>query len=112
GGAAFTLDFDDGINALRSNLAPSFRVQEDIAERFGASLSYMMAIAEGPSVDEAVRRAQLVQERLKPFLADGTVASEDSILDYLPLPDRQRAVIDGLRAHSDGAFDLVRIRRE
>jgi predicted RND superfamily exporter protein len=108
-GAAFLalrLDFD----SLRSNVAPSFKVQEEIADKFGASLSYMMAIAEGPTIDEAVRRTQAIEERLKPFLADGTVASHESILAYLPLPDRQREVIASLRAETSGAFDVARIR--
>jgi len=85
-------------------------VQSEIADKFGASLSYMMAISEGATVEEAVRRTQRVQERLKPFLADGTVTSEDSILDYLPPVERQRAVIDALRAGARGAFDVDRVR--
>jgi len=107
---ALRLDFDEGINSLRSNQAPSFKVQSEIADKFGASLSYMMAISEGATVEEAVRRTQRVQERLKPFLADGTVTSEDSILDYLPPVERQRAVIDALRAGARGAFDVDRVR--
>jgi uncharacterized protein len=107
---ALGLGFDESINSLRSNDAPSFKVQEEIAEKFGASLSYMMAIAEGATVDEAVRRTQGIEERLKPFLASGTVASHESILDYLPLPDRQAQVIAALGADTSGAFDAARIR--
>ena len=107
---AWNLGFDESINSLRSNDAPSFKVQHDIAEKFGASLSYMMAIAEGRTVDEAVRRTQLIEERLKPFLADGTVGSHESILNYLPPADRQERVIRTLRADTSGAFDATRIR--
>jgi len=85
-------------------------VQAEIADKFGASLSYMMAIAEGTTVDEAIRRAQRIEERLKPFLADGTVASYESILTYLPLADRQTRVIDALRAGASGPYDRARIR--
>ena len=75
------------VDSLRSNDAPSFAVQKEIAEKFGASLSYMMAIAEGPTVDEAVARAtQTIEERLKPFLADGTVGSYESILTIFRSP--------------------------
>jgi hypothetical protein len=70
----------------------------------------MMAIAEGHTVDEAVRRTQVIEERLKPFLADGTVGSHESILDYLPPADRQERVIRALRADTSGAFDATRIR--
>lgn len=106
---ALNLDFDAGVDSLRSNDAPSFKVQKEIAEKFGASLSYMMAIAEGPSVDDAVRRTQTIEERLKPFLADGTVASYESILTYLPLAERQRQVIDAVRRENTGSFNPKRI---
>ena len=109
-GLAFELDFDASIDSLRSNDAPSFKVQKEIAEKFGASLSYMMAIAEGPNLDEAVRRTQAIEERLKPFLADGTVGSYESILSYLPLADRQRQVIAAIHEQKSAAFDPKRIR--
>jgi predicted RND superfamily exporter protein len=112
GGAALALnlDFDASIDSLRSNDAPSFKVQKEIADKFGASLSYMMAIAEGPTVDDAVRRTHLIEERLKPFLASGTVGSYESILTYLPLAEQQQDVIAAVRAGGGGAFDAVRIR--
>jgi len=106
---ALRLDFEESINALRSNDAPSFHVQQEIADKFGASLSYMMAIAEGETFDEAVRRTQGIEERVKPFLANGVVSSKESILDYLPLPARQEEVIAAIRKDKD-AFDVDRIR--
>jgi predicted RND superfamily exporter protein len=106
---ALNLDFDAGVDSLRSNDAPSFKVQKEIAEKFGASLSYMMAIAEGTTVDQAVRRAQTIEERLKPFVADGTVGSYESILTYLPPPERQRKVIADVNGQASNAFDPARI---
>ncbi len=108
---ATRLDFDDTINALRSNTSESFRVQNEVAERFGASLSYMMAIVEGRTVEEAVELTQDLQERLRPFVDDGTIGRYESILEYLPPADRQLEVIGALRAGADGAFDPRRIRR-
>jgi predicted RND superfamily exporter protein len=107
---ALELDFDAGVDSLRSSDAPSFAVQKEIAEKFGASLSYMMAIAEGPTVDEAVRRTHTIEERLKPFLADGTVGSYESILTYVPLAERQRQVIAAVHEQAGTAFDAARIR--
>ncbi len=54
GFVATKLDFDDTINALRSQRSPAYQVQEKITAKFGASLSYMMAIAEADTPDEAV----------------------------------------------------------
>ncbi len=108
-GLALRLDFDAGIDSLRSNDAPSFEVQKEIAAKFGASLSYMMAIAEGTTVDEAVHRAQNVEQRLKPFLASGIVASYESLLTYLPPTEKQRAVIAAVHDQKDAAFNPERI---
>lgn len=106
---ALRLEFDAGVDSLRSNEAPSFAVQKAVAEKFGASLSYMMAIAEGPTVDEAVRRTAVIEKRLQPFLADGTVGSYESILTYLPLAEQQRQVIAAVQEDASGAFDERRI---
>jgi predicted RND superfamily exporter protein len=104
------LDFDANVNSLRSTESKSYQVQQDIAERFGASLSYMMAIAEGRTLDEAVAHAAEVKGRLEPFLADRTIGSYESILDYLPPVSRQEEVLASLRAEAGGPFDAARIR--
>jgi uncharacterized protein len=109
GWLALRLDFDDSIKALRSNRSASTRTLDEISEKFGASLSYMMAIAEGKTVDEAMAGAQRVQERLAPFLRDGTIGSEESILSYLPPAAQQEKVIAALRSGARGPFDRSRI---
>jgi predicted RND superfamily exporter protein len=109
-GLALDVDFDASVDSLRSNDAPSFAVQKEIAEKFGASLSYMMAISEGPTVDEAVRLSHTIEERLKPFLADGTVASYESILTYVPLAERQQQIIAAVKERESTEFDASRIR--
>ena len=106
---ATRLDFDDSIKALRSNKSASTRTLDDISDRFGASLSYMMAIAEGKTVDEAMARTQKIDERLEPFLRDGTIGSAESILSYLPPAAQQEQVIAALKTGSRDAFDPQRI---
>jgi uncharacterized protein len=109
GWLALRLDFDDSINALRSNRSASTRTLDEISDKFGASLSYMMAIAEGKTLDEAMAGAQRVRERLAPFLRDGTIGSEESILSYLPPVSQQERVIAALRTGARGEFDPKRI---
>jgi predicted RND superfamily exporter protein len=70
----------------------------------------MMAIAEGPTVDEAVRLSHTIEERLKPFLADGTVGSYESILTYVPLAEKQQQVIAAVKQQESAAFDAKRIK--
>jgi preprotein translocase subunit SecF len=43
-------------------------------------------------------------------LANGIVASHETILEYLPPPDRQDQVIAAVRAERSGSFDAARIR--
>lgn len=104
------LRFDDSLNALRSNATPASEVQREIAETFEASLSYMMAISRGADLDEAVARARQVEERLQPFVRNGTVGSYDSILTYLPPRAEQERVIETVRTDPSGSFAAARIR--
>lgn len=108
---AWQLDFDESIDSLRSTESASYRVQQDIAQRFGASLSYMMAIAEGRTLDEAVELAARVEARLEPWVAEGVVGRVESILSYLPPAAQQRQVLEALARGSHDAFDPARIRR-
>ncbi|MGV8039783.1 MAG: RND family transporter [Thermoanaerobaculaceae bacterium] len=108
---AWKLDFNESIDSLRSTESASYRVQQDIAQRFGASLSYMMAISEGRTLDEAVERAARVEARLQPFVADGVVGRVESIFSYLPPAERQRQVLDALARGSGDVFDPARIRQ-
>ena len=107
---ATNLEFDDSIKALRSNRSAAYQVQQRITDRFGAALSYMMAIAEAPTHDEALALTQQIEDRLQPYLADGTVGSYDSILAYLPAESQQRKVLQAV-ANSGDALDAGRVKR-
>lgn len=108
---AWRLDFNESIDSLRSTESASFKVQQDIAQRFGASLSYMMAISEGGTLDEAVGLAARVESRLQPFVANGVVGRVESIFSYLPPADQQRQVLDALARGSGDQFNPARIRQ-
>jgi predicted RND superfamily exporter protein len=111
GVAALSLEFDDSISALRSQQSKGFQVQQEITQKFGASLSYMMAIAEAPTEMEAIALAEKVQDRLQPFIVDGVVTSADTILAYLPPVSRQQQLLDELDRDDAGDFDPQRVRR-
>ena len=108
--AGTRLTFNNSINALRSNRTPAAKVQTRIAETFGASLSYMMAIVEADTEQEAMELTAAVQKRMEPFLTDGTIGSQDSILAYLPPAEQQEQVLSILRNDESGSFDPARIR--
>jgi predicted RND superfamily exporter protein len=105
-----TLEFDDTVQVLRSNRSEAYRVQQDMADTFGASLSYMMAIVVAPTEKQAIDLAEAIATRLQPYLDDGTVASYNSILSYLPPISQQRHILQARDAGRDDAFDTSRIR--
>lgn len=110
GWLATNLGFDDSINALRSNRTEAAQVQREVAETFGASLSYMMAIADAPDEAEAVRLTAEIERRLEPYVEDGTIGSYDSILKFLPAAADQEEILARVAADDTGAFDFERIR--
>jgi predicted RND superfamily exporter protein len=110
GWLALDLGFDDTITVLRSERSEALQVQRDVQERFGASLSYMMAIAEADTQEEAIALTAKIEQRLRPFLESGAVASSDSILSYLPPVSQQEQVLEALHRDQDGAFDAARVR--
>jgi predicted RND superfamily exporter protein len=107
---ATRLGFDDTITVLRSGRSEALKVQADVRDTFGASLSYMMAIAEADTQEAAIELTSRIEQRLQPFIDDGTVASSDSVLSYLPPLDQQNRVMDALRQDDSAAFDVERIR--
>ena len=61
-----------------------------MAERFGVSLAYMMAIAEAPTRQEAVELTEKIEQRLRPFVEDGTVVIYEEPPADEPTPDYPR----------------------
>ena len=108
--AATRLEFDDTIGVLRSNRSEAYKVQQEIARKFGAALSYMMAIAKADTRDQALALTEEIEDRLQPFIDDGTIGSCDSILSYLPPESQQREVLAALGNSAEGAFDYERVR--
>lgn len=104
------LEFDDTVEVLRSGRSEAYKVQQEMAERFGTSLSYMMALVEAETEEEAIALAEAVETRLQPWVEDGTVASFNSILTYLPPAAQQRQVLEARNAGRQGSFDVERIK--
>ena len=105
-----TLEFDDTVQVLRSNRSDAYRVQQEMAGTFGASLSYMMAVAQADTEEQAIALTETIEQRLQPYLEDGTVASYNSILSYLPAISQQKHVLQARDQGADGAFNTARIR--
>ena len=105
-----TLKFDDSVQVLRSNRSGAYRVQQEMAETYGASLSYMMAVVTAETDAEAIALTETIERRLQPYLEDGTVASYNSILSYLPPMSQQKQILEVRDRGQDSAYSTTRIR--
>jgi predicted RND superfamily exporter protein len=109
--AALGVELEDNIQNLRSPNNKGVNVTQEIGEKFGASLTYMMAAVDGASSEEIVAKSRQVVEAVQPFRKNGDVLFTDAITTYLPTLADQQAVIDAIKADKSGRFSPERVRR-
>jgi len=109
--AASRIELSESYRDLRSADNRGFVVQEQVAERFGANFGYMVAVVDGPDIDAALASTEGVVERIGRWVGPDGLAGFDSILAYVPPPERQRAVLAALRAGRSGTFSADRVER-
>ncbi|MBI3450255.1 MAG: MMPL family transporter [Acidobacteria bacterium] len=110
--AGWNVGFSDNLRDLRSKNNTGSLVSEKVAKKFGGNLNVMMAIIEAPDLEGALEKMRGVQERLAPFVTDGTVSGSDSLLNYLPPASAQEAILAALakgRERADGPLSFPRV---
>ncbi len=108
----WNVSFSDNIRDLRSSGNSGAVVSERVARKFGGNLNIMLVIIESPGIEGALDRMKEVQDRVAPYVADGTVSGVDSLLHYLPPAADQGSIIAALREGRrapDGPFAFPRI---
>jgi predicted RND superfamily exporter protein len=110
GFAATGVRLEDNVQNLRSPKNRGINVSMEVAKKFGASLTYMMAVVDADSADGVVVKSDKVLASVKPFLSSGEVVFTDSLSTYLPPRARQEAVIRALKDDPEGKFSYDRIR--
>lgn len=108
--AATGVTLDDNVQNLRSPNNEGINVSQEVGQKFGASLTYMMVVVDAPTPDGVVRDSQKVLEAVEPFKKSGEVLFADSLSTYLPPSERQQEAIDILRAGAGTTFSYERIR--
>ena len=111
GAAAWRIELSDSYRDLRSPNNKGVLVQEEIAQRFGGSFNYMIAVCHGASVQEALERNRGVVSRLRRRIASGEITGFESVLNYLPDEASQNAVIRRIEEGKSGPFSVDRIGR-
>ena len=110
GVAATGVRLEDNVQNLRSPKNQGINVSMEVAKKFSASLTYMMAVVDADSADGVVVKSDKVLSAVKPYVASGDVKFTDSLSTYLPPRERQEAVIRMLRNDPEGRFSYPRIR--
>jgi predicted exporter len=105
------LQFNDSVENLRAKGNRGVALQAEVTRKFGQSFGAMMLAVEGRDLDEALTRTDRAAARLAPLVANGTIASYQSITTFLPPPSRQQQAIAVLRAGQADRFDGARIAR-
>jgi uncharacterized protein len=109
--AATGLRFNDSVENLRAKGNRSVALQQEVTRKFGQSFSFMMLAVEGRDFDEALTRTDRAAARLDALVADGTIASYQSLSTFLPPWSRQREAIAVLSAGRADRFNPDRIAR-
>ena len=107
--AALGVRLDDSIQNLRSPKNQGINVSAEVAQKFGATLTYMMVVVDGKSPEEIVRQSRIVQDAVEPFRKSGEVLFTDSISTYLPPLDRQAEILSALATKRQEEFSYARI---
>ncbi len=109
---AWHVPFSDSVEDLRSPSNEGVTVLQRVGEKFGGSLSVMMAIVESPTIQSALDKMKEIESRVEPWNRDGTLKGMDSLIHYLPPASEQESIIEALRRGArepGGPFSFARI---
>jgi predicted RND superfamily exporter protein len=106
---ATRLRFSDNIQDLRAKGNVGVINQSRITDKFGQSFDSMWYVCEGKTLEEALEKTRAASADLEPLVRDHTIASFQSISNFLPPADQQLKVIDVLRAGQNDRFNFARI---
>jgi hypothetical protein len=106
---SFRLEFQDSTTTMRPAGNRGIEVSREVGQRFGAGFDYMMLVATGDSVDEAIALAGRADEEAAELIAQGILYRTNAVTSLIPPPARQAEVLDWLRRERDGALDVERI---
>ena len=106
---ATDLTFSDNVANLRAKGNRGVLVQDYLTEKFGQSFDFMMLVAEGSTVDEALTRTEQVKDDLDQLVADRQIGTYQSIATFVPSASQQQEVIVRLNEGRASRFDPDRI---
>jgi predicted RND superfamily exporter protein len=108
---ALRVRFSDNIQDLRAKGNRGVINQQRLTQKFGQSFEFMMYVIEGRSLDEVLDGTRAATRELSPLVANGTIASYQSIATFVPPRDQQLAIIDELKRGRENRFSPERINR-
>ncbi len=107
--SATNLTFSDNVANLRAKGNRGVLVQEYLTEKFGQSFDFMMLVAGGDTVDQALQRTEAVHDDLDQLVKEGQIGAYQSISTFVPSSSQQNEVIALLEDGRRDRFDPDRI---
>lgn len=105
--ATSRLQFDDDMQNMRSEDNRGISLRDEVMQAFQLRFSPLTVRVDGVDEQQAFDRARQLLPRLEALVADGSLASVDSIVGAIPSPAAQRAVIERLRQVAPRVDDLL-----
>lgn len=106
GWGAFSLQFDDDIQNMRSPDNRASLLRQEIMEAFGQRFTPMSVRVDGGTEAEAMDAAREIQRELAPLVEGGVLARVESIASMLPSGRSQEKVLEILHEHRAKFEDL------
>ena len=109
GAFSFRLHFSDNIQNLRAKGNRGANMQELVTEKFGQSFDYMMYVVHEKTIEQTLQKTYQATTELDALVRSGTIASYQSISEFIPPAAQQREVIRILREGASDRFSIARI---
>jgi predicted RND superfamily exporter protein len=109
--AAKDVRFNDSLQGLRATGNEASRMQEEVTRRFGQSFEAMMYGVRGANAREAIEKTAAAVPDLERLTRNGTIASYQSVVTFVPNEAQQSVIIETLRRGEKDAFSFPRIER-
>ena len=84
------VEFSEDISRLRAKTSKAVQLQRKISDEVGGSFKDWVAFVSVPDSQSALRFSEEAQRECEKMIADGTLSSASSLLDFVPSLSRQK----------------------
>lgn len=89
--------FDPDIGNMRNRMSPASLLRDRIVEKFGRGFADIRVIVEAGNEAQALATMKSLEERMNPFLVNGSLQPGGNLADFVPGFQNQAAVLEKLK---------------